>query len=687
MSKATDFTQSDLIDRGWNNELIKEFIFLPDKIIHDKKNGHESLYNKKKIRELESTYRFFYIKYRSDITTLIQKSSVKKVNKDDLRRLEIDVQGSRASQKRKVVFKFYQAAKEYDKEIEPEFIFNFNLEDMLRIIRENSFKEHIGNDLFEKMKLEKELKVFADSLGLNFNNLKQKLQSNPTSQRLEEIKEEVYREKREKEKKLREITSVEDIENFYFDARSIKREFIAFLGPTNSGKTYQALQELEKAETGVYLAPLRLLAREVYDSFIEKGIKTSLITGEEKIIDENATHICSTIEALDIYKKFDVAVIDEVQFVNDSQRGQAWTRAVYGVFANTVICLGSSNSEEILKKILRKTKENIKVTHLERKTPLRDGGVIYNIEDLKQGDAVIAFSRKAIYDIKAQIEARTDLRVGLIYGMLPPEIRVGTAKKFNNGEVDIVIATDAIGIGLNLDIQRIVYSDFNKYNGFDFENITEDLFKQISGRAGRYMKHEEGLVSVCEPLFYKFDRKEWNNYIYSLHEESKEIENIYFFPEYEHLLKVAEELNEDKDLKFIINTYQKYFSDKDKIFKKNFSFIDDNLEAVNHRELDLYEKYRLLFAPVNKANYDMFIELLDSLEENKRVDFDTFNFDTNVNIAELEELIANINICRWMHYLFPAVFELGELDKVYEYALINLERKMDDLSRTKALKG
>jgi len=676
VKKEETFLKKDLIERGWTDLGIEQILEKPDKVVKNSYYGKSYVYDKRRVKEAEKTSAFFYHKNITKIKKILETSNVKKINKQDLKELNIPISISRTAQKKELIYVFFKRTKEFNEDINEELILKYKLEEMLSILRNNSFKEDISEEEIEKSRFLKELKVFCKSVGTTFTPLKKEFLKNPTSDNLEKIKETFFEEKREKEKKLRKLTAVEDIENFYFEARSIKRTFKAYLGPTNSGKTYKALKELKEAGTGVYLAPLRLLAREVYDSFIEAGIKVSLITGEEKIIDEEATHICSTIEALDIHTKFDVAVIDEVQFLNDQQRGQAWTRAVYGVYADKVICLGSKNSENILKRILEKTKENIEIEYLERKTPLNPENISYSVKDLRKGDAVIAFSRKNIYSIKKRVEEETDLTVGLIYGMLPPELRVVTAKAFNEGDIDIIIATDAIGIGLNLDIQRIVFTDFSKYNGNDFENITEDLFKQIAGRAGRYKKHEEGLVTICDDLAYRSEPEIWEKYTKNLHKENKEIEYIYFFPEFEHLLKISEELNEEEDLEKIVSTYLKYFSDKDRIFRKNFSFIEENLNAVNHRNLTLYQKYRLLFAPVNKSNYEMFILLVDILEKEQNVNYDSFEFELNQKVKGLEDLISEINICRWMHYQFKDNFEIGELDKIYEYALINLDHQM-----------
>ncbi len=112
----------------------------------------------------------------------------------------------------------------------------------------------------------------------------------------------------------------------------MKREIIFHVGPTNSGKTYSALEELKRGDSGYYLAPLRLLALEGYENLIDGGLNASLITGEEEIIDEESTHIASTVEMMNSDVEVDVAVIDEVQMVSDRDRGWAWVNAIIGEF-------------------------------------------------------------------------------------------------------------------------------------------------------------------------------------------------------------------------------------------------------------------------------------------------------------------------------------------------------------------
>lgn len=664
--------KTDLFERGWSKETISSILGDPDR---------GNVYNRKRVIAAEKKIPFIKNKYKTEIKRVINSDEIKKISKDILKIIDVPSDESRNQQKIMVVAYFISRAIKFNKNIDIKILFSFKLKEMISIIEKDSFKNLVNPSREEKYDLEKELRIIANEYQKSYKKLKEQFDIDPTRINLENIKNSFSKEKEARDKFFRKITKVEDIENFYKEARSIKRNFTAYLGPTNSGKTHNAIEELIKSPSGVYLAPLRLLAREIYDTLKYAGVRVSLITGEEKIIDPDATHTCSTIEALDIHKRYDLAVIDEVQFLNDSQRGQAWTRAMYGAFADNIICLGSPNAESIIRKILNKTNEELVVHQLERKTILSPIETLFSMNDIKKGDAIIAFSRTKIYEIKEILERETDLKIGVIYGMMPPEIRIKAANRFNNGEIDIIIATDAIGIGLNLEIQRIVYTDLEKYSGKSVEPITTDLFKQISGRAGRYKKYNEGFVTICDEFCKNYKHSTWMRYVDSLFYDEKDIEKIYFFPELEHLMKISDELNETEDIKKIIETYSSYFSDTTGLFKKNFSFVQENLRIINKLPLSLEDKYRLLFAPVSRSNKEFFIELLDILCDEETVSFDDIDIQIRKDIAYIEEMIQDINIYRWMHFAYPETFELGSLDERYIELLNILDQEMINISK------
>lgn len=280
---------------------------------------------------------------------------------------------------------------------------------------------------------------------------------------------------------------------WFSETRKMKRHIIMHLGPTNSGKTYCALQRLKQAERGYYGGPLRLLAREVYDKFRQEGIRCNLLTGEEIVEDldpmGNKAGITSgTIEMIPLNSKFDVVVIDEIQMMADPDRGWAWTNALLGVQAREVHVCGEPSTYSILEKIAEMTGDKLTLNEYERlgKLNVEKRSLAHNYKKLRKGDCLVAFSKKKILDLKLDIERRTDFRVAVIYGSLPPETRVQQANLFNSGEYDILVASDAIGMGLNLSIDRIIFTTSEKFNGSEMVQLSDSQIKQIGGRAGRF---------------------------------------------------------------------------------------------------------------------------------------------------------------------------------------------------------
>lgn len=286
-----------------------------------------------------------------------------------------------------------------------------------------------------------------------------------------------------------------------FDVASrMRRRFIALLGPTNSGKTHKAMEALAMAKSGVYLAPLRLLALENYERLLNvehegDDLKVSLITGEERRVVEGATHVASTVEMLDTRNAVEVAVIDEIQMLADRDRGAAWTAAVCGAPANVVYLVGAPEARRAIEALAERLECELEVHVLKRKAPLSmEPGAVRKLRNLQRGDAVIAFSRREVLKWRDMI---TDmgLSVATVYGNLSPEVRRAQAERFRDGSADVVVGTDALAMGLNLPISRIVMTTTVKFNGVDEEEISAALARQIAGRAGRYGVHEEGFVA------------------------------------------------------------------------------------------------------------------------------------------------------------------------------------------------
>ena len=292
----------------------------------------------------------------------------------------------------------------------------------------------------------------------------------------------------------------------FAEARRLKRHHHFYVGPTNSGKTYYALQALMQADSGVYLAPLRLLAMEVRDRLVAAGVPCNLITGEERDLIPGAQHTASTIEMMQPRKIIDVAIIDEIQMLQDPDRGSAWTAALVGVPAKQVFVCGANSVTAPCLRVITALNETYEITQLARKTPLvleekTLCGARYNKTKLKKqlqtGDAIIAFSRKDVLTFAARFR-QWGFSVATIYGALAPEVRRHEAERFLSGKAQLLVATDAIGMGLNLPIRRVIFCNIYKFDGVASRNLNATETRQIAGRAGRFGQYETGYVSVME---------------------------------------------------------------------------------------------------------------------------------------------------------------------------------------------
>lgn len=302
-------------------------------------------------------------------------------------------------------------------------------------------------------------------------------------------------------RKIEELMEA-DPEKQYPEARNMRRHFIIHIGPTNSGKTYQALQRLKQAYQGIYLGPLRLLALEVYDKMTDAGIPCSMITGEEKILTPGAFCQASTIEVLDLREIYDIAVIDEAQMLDDENRGSFWTRAILGIRAEEIHLCASPVAEKLIIEMITRCQDTYDIVHHERNTKLEFMPEKYDInKDVEKGDALITFSKKNVLAIAAALETK-GVKTSVIYGNLPPKTRREQVRLFSEGINEVVVATDAIGMGINLPVRRIVFMNTIKFDGVAKRRISAEEIRQIAGRAGRYGFYDTGYVQSALDMGY-----------------------------------------------------------------------------------------------------------------------------------------------------------------------------------------
>ncbi len=280
-------------------------------------------------------------------------------------------------------------------------------------------------------------------------------------------------------------------------ARKMKRKFYLHLGETNTGKTYNALQRLKQCNNGVYLAPLRILALENFERLNGEDVACNLLTGEEEIIVEGARHSSCTVEKANIQDFYEIAVIDEIQMSGDSQRGDAWTRAILGLCSPEIHLCGALNAKEQLVRMITDCGDDYEIKEYSRLVPLQAQRSHAKFSDVRKGDALVAFSKRKVLSISRYFSER-GIKNSVIYGDLPPEVRRLQYDSFINGENNILISTDAIGMGVNLPIRRIIFTEIKKFDGEEFRFLTSQETKQIAGRAGRIGIYDVGYVACME---------------------------------------------------------------------------------------------------------------------------------------------------------------------------------------------
>lgn len=284
--------------------------------------------------------------------------------------------------------------------------------------------------------------------------------------------------------------------NEYEEARAMKRHFILHVGETNTGKTYASIERLMEAESGVYLAPLRLLALEIQDKLNSQNIACSLLTGEEEDILNYAYHVSSTIEKLQLGTPYDVCVIDEAQMIADKQRGWAWTRAILGVLAPEIHICMAPEALDIVIKLIKDCNDTYEVIKHTRDTELVFEDEPFNLnKDVKKGDALVVFGKKKALAVSAQL-LNNNIKTSIIYGSLPYSTRKKQFERFLDGETEVIVCTDAIGMGVNLPIKRIVFLETRKYDGVSLRKLNVSEIKQIAGRAGRKGIYDKGYVTA-----------------------------------------------------------------------------------------------------------------------------------------------------------------------------------------------
>ena len=536
-------------------------------------------------------------------------------------------------------------------------------------------------------------------------------------------------------------------QNWFPQARSKKRVIYYHLGPTNSGKTNQALQSLMKAKTGIYCAPLRLLAWEIQEKLISKNIKCTLKTGQESVEVDNATHFSCTVEICPTTTHYDCAVIDEIQLISDPYRGFAWTNAFLGLIADEVHLCGDERALSLIYNLCQITGDTlIKKSYTRLSDLIVEDTNIHSVSQLKKGDCIVAFSKKDIFKLKNLINEKSfnpqDIpplheadaedeqgnsgyiknKCAIIYGSLPPETKKLQAVIFNNFQkgIKFLVATDAIGMGLNLNIKRIIFANTSKMDAKGHRKLTEFEVRQIAGRAGRstnegyvsafkksdleYVrshcstsKHKKIKRNIKEGVIYDADEENNKNPIFERNEML--IEKACLFPPLQTIIDFSEAL-----LKFNNNDNKQSDKNNNKSKSSADSFIslsstlkkfelltniselffindlDDYYEKhkiiENIKEADIKTQYYFTICPIKitPRTSQYLIFFLTQLVKFKLVKLpQSFHLDNKLftkntykmtELSTFEELYNTLEVYVWLSYKFEKEFIERELARV-----------------------
>ena len=272
----------------------------------------------------------------------------------------------------------------------------------------------------------------------------------------------------------------------------------AVLGPTNTGKTHLAVERMLSCESGMIGLPLRLLAREIYDRIVKLrgAASVALITGEEKIVPQRAVYFVCTVEAMPMGREVDFLAIDEIQLCADPERGHVFTqRLLHARGKRETMLLGSATMEPLVRRLL----PNAEIVHRERLSRLTYSGS-KKLTRLPRRTAIVAFSAEAVYAI-AELMRRQRGGCAVVMGSLSPRTRNAQVALYQSGEVDFLVATDAIGMGLNMDVDHVAFAGLRKFDGRRTRWLYATEVAQIAGRAGRFTRDGTfGTTGECEPM-------------------------------------------------------------------------------------------------------------------------------------------------------------------------------------------
>lgn len=488
---------------------------------------------------------------------------------------------------------------------------------------------------------------------------------------------------------LKKISDLRLPANWYPSARALNRKIIFHSGPTNSGKTYHAMERFCTAKSGVYCGPLKLLAQEVFHKINDRETPCDLVTGEERkyALGEGnpAAHVSCTVEMASVNMPYEVAVIDEIQMMRDTGRGWAWTRAFLGIIAEEIHVCGEPGTVNLLENLCQTTGETIEVRHYKRLTELTvESSALTSLEYVQPGDCIVCFSKNDIYAVSREIESRGK-EVAVIYGGLPPGTKLAQAAKFNdpNNSCKVMVATDAIGMGLNLSIRRIIFYSLikptvNEKGEKEMDTISVSQALQIAGRAGRYgTQWEHGYVTA-------FKQEDLTTLQMLLKQDPEPIIQAGLHPTADQIELYAFHLP-NSTLSNLIDIFIALCTVDDSLYFmcniEDFKFLAD---MIQHVPLPLRARYVFCCAPINRKMpfvCSMFLKFARQFSKNQPVTFDwlcstigwPFSLPkTILDLVHLETVFDVLDLYLWLSYRFPDMFPDKNLVR-------DIQQELDDI--------
>ncbi len=445
------------------------------------------------------------------------------------------------------------------------------------------------------------------------------------------------------------------------------------LGPTNTGKTFYAFEQMFSFKNGVFGFPLRLLARENYDKACKLYPinQIALITGEEKIIPPEAKYFFCTVESMpDDF--FEFVCVDEIQLASDYERGHIFTqRLLYSRGEQKTIFLGSLTMEEIIRELI----PDAKIIFKNRFSELNFIGH-KKIQNIKPRSAIIAFNLIGLYEIAEQIRSLKG-GVALVAGALSPKTRNSQVKLYEDGEVDYIVATDAIGMGLNLDINQVYFSGLDKFDGKYVRPLNDMEIGQIAGRAGRYTKtgyfgstlgakftNLESIENIQSHKFEAIKKIFWRNHLLSFKSEYELVNSLKQKSDNHRLILKKDAEDQKFLLRFLKDNKTSFKFDNPETLKQlwNICRIPDYQNISDEKHIELLTK---IFKELIKNKWT----LSDNFLEHQTSYLQNYN-------GSIDDLIYNLNETRTWLYITNQKHWIS--NSIWVETVKNIENKLSE---------